>query len=753
MPTLDESRAHCAAILAGLDDDTLEYVAGAVFDDEDAGTVLPEDDLVDFLVPMLDELCDGDEDAARGKAKQLWAALASGSDAAPEETKLADVRRAPISLGKGPTTALEAKVLREQEELRKGVAAVEIVYDRSVGDDGESAAARKDAERLAARRAYLANEAARQSAELAAELEEARVVAARSRLSGEASGSRLAAIELGPFQLPNPGGGADLIENACMILVPGHRYGLIGRNGKGKSTLLKFLASRRVGNLDPCTSVHYVSQELHLTPEQEEWRPAALVVEADVERRLLLAESAELAAKAEAKGYAPGAGEEKRRLDVEDALIQMDAAGAPGRASALLHNLGFPEALMDRPMRALSGGWRVRAALAAALFAKPDVLLLDEPTNHLSIAAVLWLARELSSSSTWQSRVVVVVSHDRHFLDAATTDSLHISGAARKLTPHRMCYSAWAAKREEQQKALQKRAQLRNEKKSKLEAYAGHGFKYGGSSSQINMMQRKANEAAKLDEEAAAEAAETADLAEDAELPLNLAAGGKLRGPIARLEGVAFRYPGMDGDLFANVDMSLDSDSRVCLLGENGDGKTTLVKVMLGHLAPTEGLVTVDRGARVALVNQHHADQLAYDKTPLAFMLDKFPGDGSLQHEQDLRSHLAGCGVMAAQQSTPSGALSGGQRSRVALAAVSYARPHLLVLDEPTNNLDLEAVAALADAVEAFQGGVVLVSHDQFFVQRVAREVFVVGKGAVTKQESFEAYRNAMAKKLAKQSS
>ncbi|ACO60757.1 ABC transporter/cobalt transport family protein [Micromonas commoda] len=753
MPTVDEARAHCAAILAGLDDDTLEYVAGAVFDDEDAGTVLPEDDLVDFLVPMLDELCDGDEDAARGKAKQLWAALASGSDAAPKETKPADVRRAPISLGKGPTTALEAKVLREQEELRKGVAAVEIVYDRSVGDDGESAAARKDAERLAARQAYLANEAARQSAELAAELEEARVVAARSRLSGEASGSRLAAIELGPFQLPNPGGGADLIENASMILVPGHRYGLIGRNGKGKSTLLKFLASRRVGGLDKSTSVHYVSQELHLSEEQEEWRPAALVVEADVERRLLLAESAELAAKAEAKDYAPDAAEQKRRSEVEEALIQIDAEGAPGRAHALLHNLGFPEALMDRPMRALSGGWRVRAALAAALFAKPDVLLLDEPTNHLSIAAVLWLARELSCSSTWQSRVVVVVSHDRHFLDAATTDSMHISGAARKLTLHRMCYSAWAEKREEQQKALQKRAQLRNEKKTKLEAYAGHGFKYGGSSSQINMMQRKANEAAKLDEEAAAEAAETADLAEDAELPLNLAAGGKLRGPIARLENVAFRYPGMDSDLFANVDMGLDSDSRVCLLGENGDGKTTLVKVMLGHLAPTAGLVTVDRGARVALVNQHHADQLAYDKTPLAFMLDKFPGDGSLQHEQDLRSHLAGCGVMAAQQATPSGALSGGQRSRVALAAVSYARPHLLVLDEPTNNLDLEAVAALAAAVEAFQGGVVLVSHDQFFVQRVAREVFVVGKGAVTKQESFEAYRNAMAKKLAKQSS
>ena len=368
----------------------------------------------------------------------------------------------------------------------------------------------------------------------------------------------------------------------------------------------------------------------------------------------------------------------------------------------------------------------MRAALAAALFAKPDVLLLDEPTNHLSIAAVLWLARELSTADAWKSRVIVVVSHDRHFLDACTTDSLHISGAARRLTHHRMCYSAWAAKREEQQKALGRRVALRDEKKAKLEAYAGHGFKYGGSSSQINMMQRKANEAAKLDEEAAAEAAETADLAEDAELPLALASGGALRGAVARLENVAFRYPGMTSDLFAGVDMNIDSQSRVCLLGENGDGKTTLVKAMLGKLDPTAGTVTIDRGARVALVNQHHADQLSYDKTPLAFMLEKFPGDGSIAHEQECRAHLASCGVLAAQQGVPSGALSGGQRSRVALAAVSFEKPHLLVLDEPTNNLDLEAVAALAEAVENFQGGVVLVSHDQYFVQGHAREVFVV---------------------------
>jgi ATP-binding cassette subfamily F protein 3 len=292
---------------------------------------------------------------------------------------------------------------------------------------------------------------------------------------------------------------------------------------------------------------------------------------------------------------------------------------------------------------------------------------------------------------------------------------------------------------------------LREEKKKTLEGYAGHGFKYGGSSGQINMMQRKAHEAAKLDEEAQIEASETADLAEDAELPLRLTAGGALRNPyIARLENVAFKYPNGDKELFRNVDLSLDSTSRVCLLGENGEGKTTLVKVLLGQLEPTSGLASIDSGARVALVNQHHADQLKFDKTPLAFMLEKFPGDGSLGHERELRSHLASVGVNATQQGTVAGALSGGQRSRVALASVSYSKPHLLILDEPTNNLDLEAVEALADAVVDFQGGVVLVSHDQYFVQRVAREVFVVGNGCVTKQESFQAYRAAMEKALAK---
>ena len=756
-PSESEIKEACAELLKGLDEDTLEYVAGGLLDDED-GTVLEKDDLVYFVAPMLEEMCGGDEDAARAKAESLWDRLTAGSAAAPPAPVAAPEKRAPISLGGGPISALEAKTLAEAAAAREAHAAPEVLYDHDVGGT-TSAAAEKDAARAAARRALLAETAAAEAAELASELEAACERAARMRIDGDATGSRLAAIELGPFQLPNPGGGADLLDDAVLTLAPGHRYGLIGRNGKGKSTLLKFIASRRVGGLAADVSVHYVTQEVTLTDAQEDALPAEVVLQADVERRLLLADVAEMEAQ---EALDDKASEENSKISPEEAearrkrlaaaherLLAMDAEGAPSRASALLRNLGFSDALASRKMRALSGGWRVRVALAAALFAKPYVLLLDEPTNHLSVAAVLWLARELRVSKTWRTRAVVVVSHDRHFLDAATTDSLHISGAARRLTAHRMCYSAWAAKRAEQQLALERRRALRDEKKKTLEGYAGHGFKYGGSSSQINMMQRKANEAAKLDEEARKEADETADLAEDAELPLRLSAGGTLRGPfLARLEKVSFRYPAGDKTLFANVDMTLDSASRVCLLGENGEGKTTLVKVLLGQLEPTSGVASLDRGARVALVNQHHADQLAFDKTPLAFMLEKFPGDGGAAHEREVRAHLASVGVSAAQQGTPSGALSGGQRSRVALAATSFAKPHLLVLDEPTNNLDLEAVAALADAVERFEGGVVLVSHDQYFVQRVARDVYVVGNGAVTKQESFQAYRAAMEKTL-----
>jgi len=341
------------------------------------------------------------------------------------------------------------------------------------------------------------------------------------------------------------------------------------------------------------------------------------------------------------------------------------------------------------------------------------------------------------------------VSHDRFFLDEVCGDILHVSGVAKRLTQSHGSYSTWSQRRAEQQKAFARTVELRRAEIAELRAYAGHGFKYGGSSASINKMQMKAKQAEKLEEEDAAQADELAALQEDVELPLQLKAGGAIDGFCVQLRGVGFGYPGATAPLFRGAELSIDTRSRIVLLGENGNGKSTLVKLMTGALEPTEGEIKRNPQVRIAIVNQHHADQLDLQMTPLEFMRHKFPGDGSASHDLVLRSHLDRMGVPTVKQGVPAYGLSGGQRSRVALAAVSYVEPHILVLDEPTNNLDLESVAALAECVERFDGGVVLVSHDQYFVGRVATEVWLVAKQAVTKVESFEKYRDYQLRKLA----
>ena len=289
------------------------------------------------------------------------------------------------------------------------------------------------------------------------------------------------------------------------------------------------------------------------------------------------------------------------------------------------------------------------------------MLLLDEPTNHLSIGAVLWLARELKSSPIWEERIIVVVSHDRMFLDEVCGDILHVSGVAKRLTQSHGSYSTWAARRAEQQKAFARTVELRRAEIAELKSYAGHGFKYGGSSSSINKMQMKAKQAEKLEEEDAEQAEELAALQEDMELPLALKSGGAIDGFVLQLQGVAFGYPGSEKPLFKGAELSIDTASRIVLLGENGNGKSTLVKLMTGQLEPTEGEIRRNKQARIALVNQHHADQINLQLTPLEFMREKFPGDNTNTHIDLLRSHLDRMGVPTVKQSVPAYALSGGQ--------------------------------------------------------------------------------------------
>ncbi|KAL3902548.1 MAG: hypothetical protein SGPRY_012022 [Prymnesium sp.] len=601
--------------------------------------------------------------------------------------------------------------------------ALEMRKKRKAAREAEARATRAAHERVVAARAA-------EDAALTAAL--ATAVGLRAR-----KGAYTGAVEAKPFSLPNPGGGRDLIENATFTLVRGRIYGLIGRNGKGKSTLLRGLASRAVGDIPAELTVHYVSQEVRMSEESSGWTPVQVVLHADVERRLLLEEAAALEGRDEDEACS-------RLHTVMARLEVIEASSAEDRATTLLSNLGFSAELRARRMSALSGGWRVRTALAAAIFAKPDLLLLDEPTNHLSIGAVLWLARELRSAETWQQRTVVVVSHDRVFLDEVCSDTLHVSGAARQLTQSRGNYSSWAKRREQQQLTHSREMESKQRMIKELRDYKP----LGSTPKAMKIFKSKEKQAEKLEEEARGMAVAAAALAEDAEQPLSLKAGGQVSGFTVQIRGVSFSYSAEGPPLFRDVEMGIDSKSRVVLLGENGNGKTTLVKLILGELSPTVGEITHASGVRIALVNQHHADQIDLTLSPLQFLMDKFPGDSSYAHEQQLRSHLHSCGVTSEMQTLPSSALSGGQRSRVALAAVSYTQPHVLVMDEPTNNLDLESVASLADAIENFAGGVVLVSHDQYFVSRVAREVWVVEKGKVSRASSFDSYREAQINKM-----
>eukprot|EP00933_Yihiella_yeosuensis_P023634 TRINITY_DN18399_c0_g1_i4.p1 TRINITY_DN18399_c0_g1~~TRINITY_DN18399_c0_g1_i4.p1 ORF type:complete len:746 (+),score=214.97 TRINITY_DN18399_c0_g1_i4:32-2239(+) len=725
----------CKELLDGLDEDTLEYISTGIVDEDDGGNVLPRDELIDFVAPLINGICDGDDDRANELAGKLHDRLAGAPKPAAKPKP-----KPKFSPQARPLGAILAAESKDKEEDETDPAAV-----------AKKAQAKKDAEARAAKLAAQAAkedkaaakkaEAARgESKKLDEELDKAREKAVKLRAS---KGAFKGSIEIGPLTLPNPGGGLDLLTDASFVLTPGRRYGLVGRNGKGKSTLLRYMAARRVGGMPEHVTVHYVSQEVAFGAAAMDSIPAQAVVEADVERRLLMEEQASLEGKNDAKS-------QERLQNVVDQLEAIGASSAEERATQLLANLGFSEELRGRKLSALSGGWRVRVALAAALFAKPDVLLLDEPTNHLSIQAVMWLSHELATNPTWQSRIAVVVSHDRVFIDEACTDMLHISGVARKLTQTRGDYSTWAKRRSEQQKAREKQLENEQAEKDKLKEYTGHGFKYGGSSGQINMMKKMAKQLDKIEDKQEQEAEELAALQEDADLPLTLHAGGVLDGHAVQLRNVGFGYPGSKGPLFKGAEFTIGGKSRIVLVGENGNGKTTLVKLILGELNPTLGSIDQNRGARIALVNQHHADQLDLNMTPLSFMMRKFPGDGSNKQELDIRSHLSQCGINMDLQQVTAACLSGGQRSRVAMAAVSYERPHVLVMDEPTNNLDLGSVEALAESVKKFDGGVVLVSHDQYFVSQVADEVWIVGNGAVKKAESFDAYRAGIMKQIKK---
>ncbi|KAK7688153.1 hypothetical protein QCA50_008523 [Cerrena zonata] len=515
-----------------------------------------------------------------------------------------------------------------------------------------------------------------------------------------------------------------ILSGASLTLAHGRRYGLIGRNGVGKSTLLRHIAMREVP-IPSHITILFVEQEI----VGDDTLALDSVLQADVWRDILLREEVSLNAKltelekeGDDKRFEDARGEAETRLaEVHARLAEMEAESGPARAAALLAGLGFSEADQSRPTRSFSGGWRMRLALARALFVKPSLLLLDEPSNHIDLNALAWLEDYLQ---TW-SGTLLVVSHDRAFLDAVATDIIHMHSS--RLDYYKGNFTQFYSTKSERDRNLRKEYDTQMEYRKHLQAFIDR-WRYNAN--RAAQAQSKIKILEKLPELHPPEAEET----ETFKFPET----EKISPPILQLNEVTFGYT-PDKILLRGINIDVGLDSRIAIVGPNGAGKSTLIKLLIDDLKPMVGHVNQNGRLRVGYFAQHHVDNLDPNMNPVQFLQSKFPG----KTEQEYRQHLGNFQISGMTGLQMIGTLSGGQKSRVAFAVLSLQRPHVLLLDEPTNHLDIEGLDALMSALSSWNGGVIVISHDERFITTVAKELWVCADGTVNKfKGDVQAYKS-----------
>eukprot|EP00440_Ansanella_granifera_P070451 gb/GFBE01076447.1/.p1 GENE.gb/GFBE01076447.1/~~gb/GFBE01076447.1/.p1 ORF type:complete len:479 (+),score=129.92 gb/GFBE01076447.1/:1-1437(+) len=415
------------------------------------------------------------------------------------------------------------------------------------------------------------------------------------------------------------------------------------------------------------------------------------------------------------------------------------------KAADILAGLGFDARLKEKATKDLSGGWRMRVALACALFVSPGILLLDEPTNHLDLETVIWLEHYLNTDF---HQTLLVVSHDRMFLNEVVSDVVLFEN--EKLDVYKGDYRAFEKIRAEHKLRQERLREQQEMKREHLQEYITKHAEAGSNGCKA-AAQRKARmrklERLGMEAQATIEGRklklsydgvqdEVNEVQAEASVELNFPDPGvcdSLGNPLLRFDGVEFGY-GDGPTLFSGLNLSIDQASRIAILGKNGTGKSTLLKLLLGKLKPRVGACSPHRGARIEYVAQHHLEELDGESRPLQIALDRYPGDGSMTHELRLRQHLGHFGLggeVLPHQKVRT--LSGGQKFRVSLAMAMYRKPHLLVLDEPTNHLDMETIDALVQALQDFKGGVILVSHDEHMIESACKDLYVLEKKSLVR--------------------
>merc|ERR1711953_839741 len=505
----------------------------------------------------------------------------------------------------------------------------------------------------------------------------------------------------------------------------GRKYGLIGVNGSGKSSFLAVLGNREVPIQDHI-DIFYLAREM---PASEKTALEA-VMGADEERLKLekLAEELALNEDEESQDYL---------MEVYERLDELGADTAEAKASHILKGLGFNKAMQEKKCKDYSGGWRMRIALARALFIKPHLLLLDEPTNHLDLEACVWLEEELKN----YKQILVIISHSQDFMNGVCTNIIHLD--QKSLKYYGGNYDTFIKTKMELDENQEKKYQWEQDQIAHMKNYIarfGHG-----SAKLARQAQSKEKTLAKMVAEGLTDKVTT-----DKSVSFYFFSCGTIPPPVIMVQKVSFRYSDTTPWIYKDLEFGMDLDTRLALVGPNGAGKSTLLKLIAGELHPTEGMIRRHNHLKMARYHQHLHELLEMELSPLDYMMKMFP---AIKERDDMRRVIGRYGITGKAQTAPIKQLSDGQKCRVVFAWLSWQVPHMLLLDEPTNHLDMETIDALADAIKGYEGGVVLVSHDFRLIDQVAEEIWICEKQTVTKWEGdILSYKDHLKAKVMKES-